>query len=554
MKAFKATVAPGLIEKASRFFDNNLRTILNELAQNSRRAGATRLDISFARNYSTDKTTITLIDNGPGVDNPETLLTMGLSNWNDYIESEDPAGMGFFSLANTGCTAFSNNWSVDLLPEHFTGKIDIWPTELSSSVEGFGITFERDESRWEVESELEKIAKYYPLTVTLNGINVTQEDFLKDCILTDIYKGIRLGVVPYTEYSTPSINFHGVQVTGEFPTIAGADLRIMADVTSANKNLKLKLPDRSCVIEDTFWDELCNYSKKLIYKAIQEKLAGNHELSYDSWLEAKNRGFELPTAKAELPGLDIIAAKNSRYAYYATYENMKKVQIGKGNYVILPHSYKFLANTLSTIPDIKKKLQIVEDTPKYIGYFWYDTIPTITSIQIVDQEDNNVSIMSSNSISIDQDTGYSLDNLPEQLIIKLHINNGNIFTSPLDILICGTNSLEELAILPAIESINKYKSIPANIENAIVSATFSFTYSGGSKEAQLETHRKKVRALLSNIYLGKETGTKQLITDYLNQEEFIELAKTLGNTKLTISLDKNNTPIVKFTKPRSSNT
>ena len=43
-----------------------------------------------------------MTDNGRGIDDPQTLLSLGTSEWSGEIDSsESPAGMGFFSLAET---------------------------------------------------------------------------------------------------------------------------------------------------------------------------------------------------------------------------------------------------------------------------------------------------------------------------------------------------------------------------------------------------------------------------------------------------------------------
>ena len=44
-KPFRAQVSPKILEKAPRFFNGTFSDIFNELLQNARRAGATRVDI-----------------------------------------------------------------------------------------------------------------------------------------------------------------------------------------------------------------------------------------------------------------------------------------------------------------------------------------------------------------------------------------------------------------------------------------------------------------------------------------------------------------------------
>ena len=66
-KEIRATIHEDAIQKVSRFFNATTAEGLNELLQNSRRSGATRVDITFQDN------TVTVTDDGRGVQDPEAL-------------------------------------------------------------------------------------------------------------------------------------------------------------------------------------------------------------------------------------------------------------------------------------------------------------------------------------------------------------------------------------------------------------------------------------------------------------------------------------------------
>ena len=68
-KEIRATIHEDAIQKVSRFFNATTAECLNELLQNSRRSGATRVDITF------QDSTVTVTDDGRGVQNPEALQT-----------------------------------------------------------------------------------------------------------------------------------------------------------------------------------------------------------------------------------------------------------------------------------------------------------------------------------------------------------------------------------------------------------------------------------------------------------------------------------------------
>jgi hypothetical protein len=92
----QAQVSQATLSKVSRLFNSSLTDCLNELLQNARRAGATTVKMTLS-----DDRLLTLEDDGTGIAQPQTLLTLGESDWSEETQQqEDPAGMGVFSLAN----------------------------------------------------------------------------------------------------------------------------------------------------------------------------------------------------------------------------------------------------------------------------------------------------------------------------------------------------------------------------------------------------------------------------------------------------------------------
>lgn len=77
-----------------RFAFSNHYTVVQELMQNARRAGATRIDIT----YNHAKACLTVSDDGCGIDDFQILLTFAGSGWNDQVtQAERPYGFGFAS-------------------------------------------------------------------------------------------------------------------------------------------------------------------------------------------------------------------------------------------------------------------------------------------------------------------------------------------------------------------------------------------------------------------------------------------------------------------------
>ena len=87
-------VNPSNLVKNLRFSFTNATTVLGELMANSRRAGATKVEIDFAP----DTKTLVVRDDGCGIDCYQTLFTIAESGWDaEVVEQEHPFGLGFLS-------------------------------------------------------------------------------------------------------------------------------------------------------------------------------------------------------------------------------------------------------------------------------------------------------------------------------------------------------------------------------------------------------------------------------------------------------------------------
>src|SRR4051794_14947598 len=95
----RGKVNVALLDKADRLFRNDDAGIWTEILQNARRAGATSIDLTIKPGESADDhCVVTVQDDGHGIEDFQSLLTLGTSDWSAETQSaEDPAGMGFFS-------------------------------------------------------------------------------------------------------------------------------------------------------------------------------------------------------------------------------------------------------------------------------------------------------------------------------------------------------------------------------------------------------------------------------------------------------------------------
>ncbi len=110
-KKVKLSVDEQALIQNLRYAFTNRTTVIAELIQNARRAGATLVDIGFVPDDAEDgknPTTGTLIvsDDGAGVSEFQNLFTVARSGWSEDIKAaERPFGMGWFSALFAAETA-----------------------------------------------------------------------------------------------------------------------------------------------------------------------------------------------------------------------------------------------------------------------------------------------------------------------------------------------------------------------------------------------------------------------------------------------------------------
>ena len=219
----RAQVSPHAISKVTRIFNGTLDDIFNELFQNARRAGATR--IAVTAEHIGDACVITVSDDGVGIADPVDLLSLGQSDWSDECRTrEDPAGMGFFSLAGLDTVVSSRSaagaFSLAITGDAWTGEADIDVLPFDGP-RGTAITFRFDpQPDGKLERCVEAAARFLAVPVSYNGKALARADFLADAHKVIERDGFRIGV--FRDRHSPHIatlNFYGVTLKHAFPVV-----------------------------------------------------------------------------------------------------------------------------------------------------------------------------------------------------------------------------------------------------------------------------------------------------------------------------------------------
>ena len=188
----RARIHEGALKRVTRFFASTLTDAFIETLQNARRSGATRVRVTVgtpagepavrAPERPETRLTVTVSDDGAGIADPAVVLSFGENGWSDHLVArEDAAGMGILSLAQRGCRIASRvrtldghagrGWSVDLEPEHFTGRSDaeVRPDDSAPYPSGTAVQFHATESADAIHTAVSNAARHYPLPVVFEG-------------------------------------------------------------------------------------------------------------------------------------------------------------------------------------------------------------------------------------------------------------------------------------------------------------------------------------------------------------------------------------------------
>ena len=320
----RARVHEGALKRVTRFFASTLTDAFIEALQNARRSGATRVRVTVgtatghpgngAAGPSETRLTVTVTDDGAGIEDPAVLLSFGENGWtDDIVAREDAAGMGILSLAQRGCRIASrtrtpdghasHGWSVALEPEHFTGRSDaqVCRDDTAPHPSGTAVQFHATESAEAIHAAIANAARHYPLPVVLEGVPGTEpvtlerRAFLDGTVHAEGWNGLVLGVFRdrWRGSFEPDLNFFGLILPVRLPTVEtvhGGIWSVRADVRDC-PGLELVLPARKEAVENSFLAGMRDAARLAIYRAMAE--GPDPRPAFADWTRAREAGIEL---------------------------------------------------------------------------------------------------------------------------------------------------------------------------------------------------------------------------------------------------------------------
>lgn len=147
-------------------------TLVSELLQNARRAGATRIEIQ----HNAAAQTLRIADNGCGIDDFQKLLTFNESGWDEGIVGDErPFGVGFSKClySATRCVVMSRGQRVDFetaaaLSRTLIDVTTVAGTDSSGTEAGTGIELHGVDLP-DLDARIATMCLGFPVTVNYNG-------------------------------------------------------------------------------------------------------------------------------------------------------------------------------------------------------------------------------------------------------------------------------------------------------------------------------------------------------------------------------------------------
>lgn len=543
-RTIRAAIHPEAIAKVSSFFNARTSQILNELLQNSRRAGATQVSLDV------DHANITVSDNGRGIADPQALLSFGLSQW-DYstARSEHPAGMGLYSLARKdrvtiiSKTADAPAWRVELTPAHFLGEAEaeVIP-HPDRDQPGTSISFPKGLHTYNFDREAAEAARYYPLPVLLNGAALNRQDFLQDAVFVRNWRGLRIGV--FNSGRNESLNFHGTVVQNaslpHVETIAGP-WRAQVDVTDCPQ-LELTLPTRTHLVDTPFVDQLKDACLETILLAIARH-RDPVDVPHKTQKLAGAYGISLPDARPLLEPWSPTPATRRRYA---AIDKLRQV-LPTAPIVVPNHLYATDQYALARAADqagIAHRL--VRQCRDFDGYQWYDDLMhlrTLDALIAADGKQHTLSVLREEEDYLDT---YRADRI--LLLIRAKSGDGNRLSLGLPADLLFQNETQDDGPEDNLPLVAPGSGLdPKELTQLMMDAYFDPSSDSGSDshETQEYAHQEAYRRTALHALTPPEDALREVLSSAINSHVRYLIPE---NTTVSIVIESRKNPRISLTQ------
>ncbi|WP_155985216.1 ATP-binding protein, partial [Roseomonas mucosa] len=541
-----------VLRKSPELFNQGLPTVLAEVLQNARRAGATRVGIELLGEEG--RATLAVRDDGHGITDMARLVTFGASAWDERTDLvENAAGMGVFSLASRGVTVRSRGQRVTLSRAVFCGEAEAAVLPDPEMVVGTELLFPV------VERAVERACRFYPLPVTLNGRPQPQPGFLEGAEHVVEWQGLRLGVFREVGPKVLDLfdrhrgwdrrlylNFHGHVVecgaAVALAEVGGPTRNVFVDVVSA-PDLRLVLPVRNEPIDNDFFRAMRARAERALLEAVA--LGTTHSLPFDDARRAKAMGIELPSVRIPLTPWRL----NTDVTRHRIEELPGPVVLGTpGTEVLLTDALGIEQCSAMNLDLILRgwsdRPRVVVADSRFEGYREYDTLRVVRAISAVatDAEGSDEEFPGSTirSGSAPQDAEYQVvETLSARLMVAADARKwaqpAVMHEAAVPFFFTDEPSFDGMPSFVVVRGTE-----PGDLSDALVEGFFAENEDVGndSSDRQLEAFSAEARDLSRTLLLDGDAATAARIVEHLRNIRWELRSLQKGSIELHIVEDQ----------------
>ena len=370
----------------------NRRTIspiLTELYQNSRRAGATYIEVTTSARDD-GGCNISVKDNGLGVADAKALAGGPETTWPSRVmTAERPTGVGLTALWAAGFTIISKTrtgpkWRMTVLPDQ--KPADTVPkaqpgTENGNPEPGTTIHLSSAVCRKDARAEAMKAAEHLQIMTRVDDDPVKIRNLLEGAVYTRDVDNIRIGVYnnePPT--ADGDLNLAGRIVSAKLPEIRTqtgnwtARAELLPIPPGGQNDLQVAEPWRGTLARGAATEKLRSEAERTILMAMAAQ-AAPHTFYTETLARARELNVDLPPSPPQLrrwiPDTESPLGKPDNYALIITLDPSE------------PAEHQATTALLKRALALNKfeGANAFEPDPEFEGQAWYDSIRQITDVE-----------------------------------------------------------------------------------------------------------------------------------------------------------------------------
>ena len=381
-----------------------VKTILQEVLDNCRRADATQVDIT-TRQRGGDDWLVQVTDDGCGAENVEPFVKARKSGWEPSTRSAYLArGLALlccfhhrgFTVASRTLPGPGNAWTAEIgRKEIASGDVPtkLEPDDRAPTVRGTRVTFPVSCGRKTLETAIQDATQgLLPMRISLHGEPLKQEPYIHEARYEEEIDGIRFAVL-LDELRTRDhdLSVQGMLLNAGLPTFCepGGDWKVVAESDSPIPDLVVQehtRPGENRIKGGPTSQRLHGTARRILYETMAEAGAsGGFRTS--TIAAARTLGISLEAVPCELaiwqhgrdytPGTKDTPRKGTAILI-DIHENENEEETDEKNAML---ERALTVNRLGG--------QAFHPDDKYKGQAWYDTIPTVTHLECYERDDND---------------------------------------------------------------------------------------------------------------------------------------------------------------------